>query len=277
MSEKCDVRHRQRVPNDGIVLSSEQTGADQSQASHLSSAPTVRTLTMNTVECMTVDSCPENRKRSSYLGVHKHPRSDFYCFTYRAPDGRYLHKSTGESGKRAALSVRQQFLEQIRQGLAPNDHAKWTVNRAAENYIELRGGKAGGRTSKYDREMLAPVRRLLGGQRLDAITNATIDVYQAKRGKEVAPSTVNRELRYLSVLLKKAKLWDRLKADYRPLKVQRSVRRASTHTRAVPHPDRGCRVQSTLGTCRLVRHAGVQHRHPLWRIEATETRKNPGR
>jgi integrase len=169
----------------------------------------------------TASPSKHTRKRIGNTGIHLHPRSKCYCFAYRAPGGRYRHKSTGVSGKRAALAVRQTFLEQLRQGQLPTDTAKWTVGRAADHFIEYR--KAIGRSSNYDSNRLASVKNLLGLKKLEDISNATLESYQATRAKSVENDTINREIRYLATLLKKAKLWDRLKDLYRPLQTEKSV------------------------------------------------------
>jgi integrase len=162
--------------------------------------------------------------RRHNAGVHMHPRSKHWCFSYKAPSGKYVHKLTKATSKTEAKAEKIAFLGDILSGNAPTDMAKWTVNRAADHWVELRVAVSGSRrTLAKDRAVMRSLKRELGGRKLEDISNWVLDSHQAKRAKEIGPAQVNREMRYLSILLRKAKLWNRLRDDYKPLRQNAEV------------------------------------------------------
>jgi len=159
-------------------------------------------------------------------GLHRHPRSPFYCFAYKCvSSGKWIHVNSKQRMHKAAGEVRTQFLSDLSRGIVPSEMARWTVNQAADHWLEYRKAtNRPRRTLLKDAAVLKAVKARLGSKKLSDITNWMLDDYQAARAKTVTAATVNRELRYLGILLKRAKLWNRIREDYKPLPQQRSVR-----------------------------------------------------
>jgi integrase len=158
-------------------------------------------------------------------GLHRHRHSARWCFCYRDPgDGQWKHRSTGTVARREAVAVRLAFLEELRRGQVPTDTAKWTVAEAADHWLKFRTDTKRPRSTVLkDKRVLYIVKRGFGTRRLEDITNWMLEAYQAKRAQKVSAYSVNREIRYLAILLKRAKLWRRLQEDYRPLKEEAST------------------------------------------------------
>jgi integrase len=137
--------------------------------------------------------------------------------------GRYVHKLCNALDHDEALRERGRFLNKFRRdhvGILP----RWTVERAVDHWLELREKVSqSSRTLKKDRYVMGVLKREFGDCQLREFTAASIEQYQARRVSEVNPGTVNREIRYLAILLKKAHLWNALRDDYKPLKMRVDV------------------------------------------------------
>ena len=132
---------------------------------------------------------------------------------------------TGFSTRTEAKTERTRFMEELRNGTAPNDMSKWTVETAVKRWLEYRKAiSRSPRTYKKDCYVMAQLTKHLGGKRLEDMTAWAIEAHQAKRSKDMGSAQVNREVRYLAILLKKAHLWNRLRDDYKPLRVQKEVK-----------------------------------------------------
>src|SRR5689334_2342052 len=101
----------------------------------------------------------ENQKSPRrHTGVHRHTKSRRFCFVYKDVDGRWKHKLTDSTERKPAKAERLKFLEELRQGKVPTDTAKWTVDRAAEAWLEYRKATAASRiTLRKDRHILNAV------------------------------------------------------------------------------------------------------------------------
>jgi integrase len=124
------------------------------------------------------------------------------------------------------------FWARLAQGLAPDANlARWPVSKLAERWLAERKVTVSPRTYHMDVQVLKPVLAALGAKRADEITVALLRDYRTRRLGQVAPGrshppqayAVNREIQRLSCLLKDAKVWRRLREDYKPLRQQKSV------------------------------------------------------
>lgn len=155
-------------------------------------------------------------------GLHRHPRSPRWCYTVRMGD-KYVHKLCTAIDRDEAMAERGRFLRKFRQdhvGIIP----RWTVARAVDYWLKLREKTSqSARTLKKDKYIMGVLKSEFGDCQLREFTAISIEQYQARRAAEVSPATLNRELRYLAILLRKAKLWAAIRDDYRPVKLRAEV------------------------------------------------------
>jgi integrase len=152
-------------------------------------------------------------------GLYKRENRVF-AFRYKDADGHWREKYTSTTDRQQARDFKKEFLQQLDEGVLPNEMAKWPLTNALEYYLQAREAVLAPRTWKAHRSRCNTLLRTIGSKRLDAIDNRTLDTYQATRRKsQVSASTVNKEVEILTHILRKAKLWRRLEQDYQPLPI----------------------------------------------------------
>ena len=83
-------------------------------------------------------------------------------------------------------------------------------------------------------ELLVQPRRFFGAQNLQKVTTENLISYREWRVKAgVGPAIINMEIGVIRRLLKKAKRWQLVGADIKPLREPRSIGRALAHSEKV--------------------------------------------
>jgi integrase len=121
-----------------------------------------------------------------------------------------------------AKKVRQKALEAQDEGRLPSDMAKWPLDKAAAQWLAVReqqvsASTLSARTYESERYLLRSLLKGFSVKRLDDITIHDIEDYRLLRGRIVSPRTVNVEMKILRMILRRAKTWNRLADDYKPL------------------------------------------------------------
>ena len=167
--------------------------------------------------------------RGSRDGLYRR-ENGIFAFRYKDANGIWREKYTGKRERGEAREFRKQFLEQLSQGILPNELAEWRLSEAVSYYLEQRQGILAVRTLKVHRFRLSSLLRTIGDKRLDEITARDIEKYQSQRRRSgISAESINKEMELLRCLLKKARLWRQLEEDYKQLPVSRqSPRRALT-------------------------------------------------
>jgi integrase len=141
-----------------------------------------------------------------------------FAFRYKDQRGKWREKYTGTDQRAAASSFREGFLGELRDGIAPAEMAEWDLAAAERWWIAFRKPRIAPATLNSERYRLQHFVRLFPGKRLRDVTNVDLEHYQnARLGGGVANSSVNKEIILWSLIFQRAKLWRRLREDYRPL------------------------------------------------------------
>jgi integrase len=145
------------------------------------------------------------------------------AFRFKESDGRWREKYTGTSDRSEAREFRNRFLEDLRKGTLPTEMANWKLEEAAEWWNVFRKSRIASSTLGSERYRLPHFSRILGNRRLSEITNHDLDRYVTRRLEEgIGAWSINKEILLWSLILKKAKVWSRLRDDYKPLRTKAS-------------------------------------------------------
>lgn len=157
-------------------------------------------------------------------------------FKYRKSDwapGRYAQVSTGiraadlrrKSAPADVVAFKQRFLEKLKANSLPNEMAEWKLSQAEDWWVkEYRTPRVAPATLSSERYRLQHLRLLVADRKLREIADIrVIDRYVAHRlSGGIGNWSINKEVMLWSMILRKAKLWDRVEDDYKPLKTQAS-------------------------------------------------------
>ena len=117
-----------------------------------------------------------------------------------------------------ARRFRKAFLEGLHKATRPTEMAGWPMEVAEKWWIEFRMPRISGTTFNAEKYRLRDFRNFVGNKLLCEITNGDLNQYVNKRLSEGAGAwSINKEVQVWSLILKKAKLWHRLRDDYEPL------------------------------------------------------------
>jgi len=121
-----------------------------------------------------------------------------------------------------AKKARQKALEAQDEGRLPSDMARWPFEKAAAQWLAVREQQVSTntlspRTYDSERYLLRSLLNGFPGKRLGDITIHDIEAYRLRRARTVSPRTVNVEMKILRMILRRAKTWNRLADDYKPL------------------------------------------------------------
>jgi hypothetical protein len=131
-------------------------------------------------------------------------------------------RTTDRENARKRYEERQ---KEIEGGFSPNDRSSWTLQQAAEDWLEQRQFLVA--TGSYHAER-SIVRNLLRELKPDSRLRSLADVekiraYQHKRRRAGAsPKTINNEVQVLRGILEMAQLWQRVECKYKPLRRKKS-------------------------------------------------------
>jgi len=152
-------------------------------------------------------------------GLHK--RRQFWCYRLRI-DGRLRELSTRTTNYAEARRIRAAAVEAERLGRLPTDLSRARFEAVAADWLAGRKLTVAPRTYRWDRDRLKPVLKAFGGRRLEELTGDLLRQFQLRRVTQVAASTVNIEMATVRAVLQRAKLWNRVTDDIRPLRVRNS-------------------------------------------------------
>ena len=145
------------------------------------------------------------------------------AFRYKDENEKWRERYTGTTDRKKARHIRDQFLRELKDGTLPTEMGKWRLDQAEKWWNEYRKPRISEDTAKSERYRLQHFGRILGNKQLEKLRNPDLDTYQNKRLEEhVGALSINKEILLLSQILKKAKLWRRLRDDYKPLRTQPS-------------------------------------------------------
>lgn len=133
--------------------------------------------------------------------------------------GRWKEFSTKTKAYQEARQVYQIAQNAQQTGQLPADRAKHPFTKAADDWTQRRIlAKKAENTLRMERERLKRLKEFFGARKLQAITAEDVQEYQLSRTQQVGPRTVNLEIKVLRMILKDAKCWAKISADYKPLK-----------------------------------------------------------
>jgi integrase len=162
-------------------------------------------------------------------GLFRKQGSPYWYTKLKGADGRWRDISTKCTAYSEAKKIRLQLLASAAEGTAPAQMAKWKLSQAVDEFLKYRRSTKASRTALAEKFRLRALQRVLGpDKRLETVSPADLRLYQVKRLEEGRkPATINSELRCLRLILKAAKVWNRVREDYNELQVPReSPRRA---------------------------------------------------
>ena len=149
-------------------------------------------------------------------GLHK--RRGIWYYKLKV-NGRWRELSTGTRNYHEARKIRQRMVKAHEEGRLSIDRAKWTFEKAAQEWQEIRQGeRLAENTRRIERERLKPLLAAFRGKRLGEFTLEDIEAYRRERLAKVGPRTINLEIKVLRMVLQRAKCWGRLADEYKPLK-----------------------------------------------------------
>ena len=150
-------------------------------------------------------------------GLHRREHG-ILAFSYRDEQDVWREKYTGIRDRVEARRFRKAFLEGLHKATMPTEMAGWPMEVAEKWWIEFRMPRISDTTFNAEKYRLKDFRNFVGNKPLCEITNGDLNRYVNKRLSEGAGAwSINKEVQVWSLILKKAKLWHRLRDDYEPL------------------------------------------------------------
>ena len=156
-------------------------------------------------------------------GLYKH--AGYFYFKYKTDDGGWKEQATHTKDYDTARNVRTDFLLEQQQGKLPNERAKWTLKQATDDWLEERKLRVANGSYSSEKTIVKNLMRVLKQEtRLEKLADSgKVRAYENFRLREkVSAKTVNNETMVLAGILKRAKLWHRVEADYKRLTVEES-------------------------------------------------------
>jgi integrase len=120
--------------------------------------------------------------------------------------------------------------------LAPSSikFARLAFSEAAKRYLESRKLELSPRSLKKESQLLVEPCRFLASSPLTRLSAESLLLYRETRSqKGASPAYINMEMGAIRRILKRAKRWDLVAGDLKPLKERRQVGRALTHEEKV--------------------------------------------
>jgi integrase len=152
-------------------------------------------------------------------------RGDYWYFKYKPADGVWCERATRSRNYQDAKRIRTQFLSDLQEGKLPNERARWTLQQAVTQWLTDRKHRVAPGSYASEVSISRNLIHVLGAEsRLDKLADVqVIRRYETKRREAgISSKTVNNEILVFAGLLREAKLWRRISADYKRLKVEKS-------------------------------------------------------
>ena len=159
---------------------------------------------------------------------------------YRVPlrDSRGRKIPADDAHREMAARSEERVIEKAERGqLAPQKErsARLPFTQAADDYLASRKLELAASSMVKETDLSTPLKEFFGGKRLSAIKPQDVIAYREWRsttGKQkkdgVGPALINMEVGTLRRILKRAKLWNIVGADIKPLKEPETIGRALT-------------------------------------------------
>jgi integrase len=152
-------------------------------------------------------------------------RGDYWYFKFKSTDGIWCERATRSRTYQDAKRIRTQFLSDLHEGKLPNERAKWTLQQAVTQWLADRKHRVAPGSYASEASITRNLIRVLGADtRLDKLADVQIiRRYETKRCEAgISTKSVNNEILVYAGMLRDAKLWRRISADYKRLKVEKS-------------------------------------------------------
>jgi integrase len=153
-----------------------------------------------------------------------HQRGDHHYFFYNR-NGKRVEESLRTTDLEIANQRYHQRMTEIRNGCSPNDRSSWTLQQAADDWLEQRQFEVSNGSLKAERSILRNLlREFKADSRLQSLAEISkLRKYQHDRLKAgKSPKTINNEMQVLRGILELAQLWQRVERQYKPLRVKKS-------------------------------------------------------
>jgi integrase len=140
-------------------------------------------------------------------------------------DGVWKERSTGTTVYADARAIRTDFLRQLKDGTLPNERSLWTLEQTTRQHLADRELRISRGSYLSEVTICKTLKRILGDNtRMDKLADRqVIRRYETTRLREdISPKTINNEVLVLAAMLREAKLWVKLRDDYKKLHVRRS-------------------------------------------------------
>jgi integrase len=160
------------------------------------------------------------RRQFSYL----HKRGDRYYFFWHK-DGKRVEESLRTADLETAKKTFRKRMDEIEKGSSPNDRSMWTLQQAADDWLEQRQYDRARGSYLAERSIVRSLlRELKAGSRLRSLADISkLRKYQHERLKAgKSAKTINNELQVLRGILQLAQLWQRVERQYKRLRVKKS-------------------------------------------------------
>jgi integrase len=153
---------------------------------------------------------------------------------YRVPlrDSRGRKIPADDAHREMAARSEERAMEKAERGqLAPQRErsARLPFTQAADDYLASRKLELAASSMVKEKDLAARLKEYFKETRLSAIKTGSVIAYREWRAKKgVGPALINMEVGSLRRIMKRAKLWNMVGADIKPLKEPETIGRALT-------------------------------------------------
>jgi integrase len=163
----------------------------------------------------------KRKKRERYDKLHLRGEI-WYTNVKLERDGRWHELTLGVRDKDEAERIRETKVKEFLEAQELPDLAGMPLDTATEKWLTIRKTEVAPSTYSIDKERVKALKKRLGGRILSTLAPQDIRNYQLARRQDVAPVTVNCEIKVLRLLLKEAHLWQRFEPHFKPLRERTS-------------------------------------------------------
>lgn len=151
-------------------------------------------------------------------------------------DGKRYPQSLKTTDRREALNKEKELIVAAMQGAlaaSKKDFASLPFGEAADRYLQGRKLELSETNLAKEKQLLIKPREFFGAMRLTKIKNEQLRGYREWRGEQgVGPAIQNMEMGVIRRIFKRAKLWNLISDDIRPLKEPKTIGQALSHEQA---------------------------------------------
>jgi integrase len=190
-------------------------------------------------------------------------------------DGQRFRQSLETSDWREAQAKEKELIAQATQGNIAASHqgfAKLPFAQAGASYFNGRKLELSESSQKKERQLLVKPREFFQEKCLTKITAEDVLRFREWRSQSsVGPAIINMEVGVIRRMLKRARRWNQISADIRPLKEPRSIGRALTYeeklrlVRAAGQNEEWQRAQAAMSLALCTTMRGCEIKRLQWR------------